>query len=128
MASCECGRKWTGNSECHCASCHSHFTSDSAFIAHLASPQSDDACYPPSGITRKDGSPALELIERTHGDTWRIRRDDEHPFSHLPPSPGLPKNRVECSWCRTVTQDGISPVSHTICASCSEALLKDAAV
>lgn len=80
MASCECGRKWTGHSECHCASCHEHFTNDSAFIRHLASPQSDDACYPPSGTVRKDGSPALVQTQRAHGPTWMVRDDREHPF------------------------------------------------
>lgn len=87
MAWCECGRKWTGHSECHCATCHEHFTNDSAFLRHLASPQSDDACYPPSEANRRDGTPALVQTERVHGLTWMVRDDREHHFSNSGASP-----------------------------------------
>lgn len=94
MATCECGRKWTGNSECHCATCHEHFTSDQAFIVHLASPQSDDACYPPAEAERKDGKSALVLTQRAHGPTWMVRDDRDHPFSNFGASPESPKSKA----------------------------------
>jgi hypothetical protein len=31
---CGCGRVWTAAREAHCAGCHLHFSSDSAFDAH----------------------------------------------------------------------------------------------
>jgi len=76
----DCGRKWTGHAEAHCASCCQHFTSDSAFDRHLAPVHSDDDCYPPEIFVKRDGSPLFEQIERKHGPVWRIAETREHPF------------------------------------------------
>lgn len=97
---CDCGRKWTGHTEAHCATCHTHFTSDGAFDRHLASPKSDDACYPPATILRKDGTPALEAIQRKYGLVWRVRDDRQHPFSDFGAgveSPELPPSEASLS-------------------------------
>lgn len=82
-----CQRSWTGNSEAHCASCCNHFSSDRAFDKHLAPPQSDQTCFDPSTITRKDDSPYYVQIERSHGPVWMVRDDREHPFSTTGASP-----------------------------------------
>jgi hypothetical protein len=36
--SCDCGRVWTGTQQAHCAGCHLHFSSDSAFDCHTVAP------------------------------------------------------------------------------------------
>ncbi len=34
----DCGRLWTGTQQGHCAGCHLHFSSDSAFEEHVVAP------------------------------------------------------------------------------------------
>ena len=52
-----CAREWNGTRECHCATCHLHFGSVSAFDRH----RRDFACLPVAEITRvrTTGKPLL---------------------------------------------------------------------
>jgi hypothetical protein len=79
----DCERTWLALSEAHCPSCCSHFTSDSAFDAHLTR----NGCADPATITRdrgvRRGRPVFELVERSSGPAWQFADEREHPFSHL---------------------------------------------
>jgi hypothetical protein len=84
-----CGREWTEPSEAHCAGCHRHFSSDSAFDKHQAidhrpcskrpENQGDNkhkvcaaqsVCRDPATLKKRDGSPPLRQIETDRGTTW----------------------------------------------------------
>lgn len=60
----QCHRTWTSLAESHCAACHEHFGSDSAFLAH----QVRDECRPPP--TR-----GLKAVERKDGVVWVSDRE-----------------------------------------------------
>ncbi len=74
VAGCDCGRIWRGHASAHCPTCHNHFTSDRAFDAHLASPDSPNPCYPPETLIRKDGEPRFLLVQRAHGPVWMLNK------------------------------------------------------
>lgn len=77
----DCHRTWTRHREAHCATCCAHFSSDSAFDAHLAPARSVDSCYDPASFVKKDGTDLFEIIERSHGPVWRVVELREHPFA-----------------------------------------------
>ncbi len=79
MTTCNhCNRTWTTTGEAHCASCCQHFTSDRSFDTHLAAAKSDDDCYDPATITRKDGRPMFETVMRASGVMWGIANPQQH--------------------------------------------------
>ena len=55
-----CGRRWAGLAECHCAGCHQHFSSVSAFDLHRVSGE----CIDPAGHSR------LVVRSGPHGVVW----------------------------------------------------------
>lgn len=77
----DCGRYWNALGEAHCASCCEHFTSDSAFDRHLASPTDERCCFLPGEIRDKRGRAAFVLTSRASRPTWMLRDEREHPFS-----------------------------------------------
>ena len=80
----DCGRKWSALEEAHCAACHHHFSSDSAFDTHQRidhkSCQVDgehgrvcravSVCRDPSTLLSKAGKPRLECVESPYGIVW----------------------------------------------------------
>lgn len=78
----ECGREWTEAGDAHCAACHRHFSSDSAFDRHQSMdhrpckghPQSRcyarSICHDPATLRKRDGSQPLVLIETDRGLSW----------------------------------------------------------
>lgn len=75
MTKCDCGRQWTGLTECHCTGCHRHFTSVQPFDAHWIGVENRH-CVDPAALKRKDGSPLLDTVERKSGSVWRMYRPD----------------------------------------------------
>jgi hypothetical protein len=72
----DCHRTWTGHAEAHCSICHHHFTSNSAFDAHLAPSKAEEDCYDPETITNRTGEPRFVAVDRKHGPTWAVNRPD----------------------------------------------------
>ena len=68
----DCHRTWKGYSQAHCASCCTHFTSDSAFDKHLASPKAPEDCYDPATLTKADGSPLFKLVQHVSGPVCTV--------------------------------------------------------
>jgi hypothetical protein len=71
----DCGRKWTGVQEAHCAGCCRHFSSDTAFDAHLVAPppfgpRPFGTCRDPAELVKGDGSPRLTEVAARFGSTW----------------------------------------------------------
>jgi len=78
----ECGREWTEAGDAHCANCHRHFSSDSAFDLHQrldhrpckGHPQSRCAgvsvCQDPATLRKRDGSLRLVQLRTDAGLTW----------------------------------------------------------
>lgn len=78
----DCGREWTELGDAHCAACHRHFSSDSAFDAHQRidhRPCKDhphsrcyarSVCQDPGALYKRDGTPRLFLVETERGVTW----------------------------------------------------------
>lgn len=57
-----CGRRWNSPTQAHCAACHSHFGSASAFDRHLK--VDDDGatiCTDPAWARTKKGDPVFKL-------------------------------------------------------------------
>lgn len=73
----DCGRTWTAHSECHCASCCAHFTGIDAFDVHLAPVRSNDGCYDPASLERRDGGQKLFKVERASGPAWSLTNPEE---------------------------------------------------
>lgn len=65
-----CGREWTAKQEAHCAGCHRHFSSDSAFDAHISVDQAGSVHHDPATLRKRDGSPRLVPVQSEHGVTW----------------------------------------------------------
>lgn len=64
----DCGRKWTGRRECHCASCHNHFGSPSSFDRHFVAGR----CMTAQELIDTD---QLTPVSRKTGTVWvRERR------------------------------------------------------
>jgi hypothetical protein len=66
-----CHRSWTGYTQAHCASCHSHFSTPSAFDRHMT----DAGCRQPEELRNKDGSYVLGLRVDKWGRTWSFAGD-----------------------------------------------------
>lgn len=64
----DCHRSWTGLAECHCAGCHRHFGSDSAFDIHQIGV--DAVCRDPATLFDRHGTPRLKAVERKSGMVW----------------------------------------------------------
>jgi len=62
----DCGRRWNGRNEAHCATCHEHFSAPDNFTRHRV----DGVCAWPGGVYRGPGRPYLRLAERAGGPTW----------------------------------------------------------
>lgn len=68
----ECGRRWSGRRECHCAACHHHFGSPSSFDRH----QVDGRCLTSAEmVTPMDatGRPRLVPSDNKYGTVWILR-------------------------------------------------------
>jgi hypothetical protein len=97
----DCGREWTASREAHCASCHRHFSSDSAFDMHWGishspcakRPENQGAnkhkvCYAtsvhrdPATIRTREGAPRLIEVQTEHGPVWS--RPGSRPSEPLP--------------------------------------------
>lgn len=80
----DCGRQWSASRESHCAGCHRHFSSDSAFDAHQRldhgpcdvggehgrTCQAISVCLNPKTLTKGDGSPRLVEVQTPDGLLW----------------------------------------------------------
>jgi hypothetical protein len=85
----DCGRPGTDLKEAHCAACHRHFTSVSAFDAHQRidhkpcgkAPENQgenphkvcdarSVCLDPATLHKPDGSPVLVQVETACGPVW----------------------------------------------------------
>jgi hypothetical protein len=75
----DCHRTWYGLEECHCASCHEHFSSDTVFLAH----QTEDACRDPGRLAKTDGTALLKQVERKGGPVWVTNDHRVHPQKAL---------------------------------------------
>lgn len=64
----DCHRSWTGLAECHCAGCHHHFGSDSAFDTHQVGDNS--ICHDPATMTDKHGVLRFKAVQRASGRVW----------------------------------------------------------
>jgi hypothetical protein len=70
----DCGRIWTALREAHCAACCRHFSSDSAFDAHIFppppyGPRPFKTCCDPARL-RKGGKPKLICVDLPEGRMW----------------------------------------------------------
>lgn len=76
MASCRCGRRWTGLAQAHCASgCHAHFGSVRGFDRHRATGH----CADPGTIATRAGKPVFRADDGPLGITWVLATDRIHP-------------------------------------------------
>ncbi len=85
----DCGREWTELGDAHCAACHRHFSSDSAFDKHQAidhrpcskraENQGDNkhkvcyaqsVCRDPATLRKRDGTSPLRQVKIDYGMTW----------------------------------------------------------
>jgi hypothetical protein len=76
-----CGRRWNALGQAHCAQCHAHFGSDTAFDLHLGRiPASGPPpCRNPAKLTKRDGTPRLVLrdgvwVKPTADPEWAAKR------------------------------------------------------
>ena len=67
----ECHRSWTGHTQAHCVSCHSHFSTPSAFDKHIT----DEGCRQPEQLRDKHGNYVLGLRVDKWGRTWSFAGD-----------------------------------------------------
>ncbi len=58
-----CGARWNGQAVAHCAKCHLHFSSDTAFTLHRRGLQ----CIDPATATKRDGTPQFQLRHEKGG-------------------------------------------------------------
>jgi hypothetical protein len=68
IASCRCGRRWTGLAQAHCTVCHRHFSTDGAADRH----RKQASCMDPLLVLRRDGSPVFALRCDAYGATFRL--------------------------------------------------------
>jgi hypothetical protein len=68
----DCGRRWAARSEAHCAVCHRHFTSPTAFDLHLSTSRDGETVThrDPATLLDRHGRPRLVLIARASGPAW----------------------------------------------------------
>lgn len=66
-----CDRRWTGLKECHCATCHEHFSTVTNFDAHRV----NGRCVKPAKA--KIGGRSLKAVERSHGTVWVLDTETE---------------------------------------------------
>lgn len=83
IATCQCGRSWSGNNQAHCRMCHEHFSTVKNFDAHRPGPRKRDGsptCGTPATITRtkRDGTvvPVLRSVKYADGPTWVSYTED----------------------------------------------------
>lgn len=84
-----CDRTWAGLAEAHCATCHRHFTTASAFDLHRVGPTDDRSCADPATLLKGDGQPKLSAVLRGSGDVWGYPSGGEAHFERqrrLPPT------------------------------------------
>jgi hypothetical protein len=84
----DCHRTWHGHAECHCAECHHHFGSDTAFLVHQAAGE----CRDPATILDGQGEPRLKPVKRKDGLVWVSNRD-RHALRGLASGPGGPSRK-----------------------------------
>lgn len=83
MSQCRgCGRKWTGQAECHCTACHESFTSETIFTKHQVSDRKHGfRCLTPKQMsaarTPESEKPIFTTAERKHGMVWTSWSPDE---------------------------------------------------
>jgi hypothetical protein len=70
-----CDRHWHGLTEAHCAGCHQHFSSVTAFDAHQPRP---GGCPDPGSLRDGSGNPLLRLADRASGPTWVVWASEEN--------------------------------------------------
>ena len=75
MASCNCGRNWTGLAQAHCTVCHEHFGSVRGFDRH----RSTGRCQDPAGIVARSGRRVFRNADGGLGGTWVLDTDRVHP-------------------------------------------------
>ena len=73
--SCNCGRRWDGYDQAHCASCHQHFGSVNGFDLHRVGSDGDRHCADPATLawgpkSKHAGKPRLRASGGPHGVTW----------------------------------------------------------
>lgn len=78
-----CGRRWTGDTECHCTRCHQHCSTVAAFDEHLGDRSAAHPrgyCIPLGGIprSRTDRTPKFRLRPGPHGQTWVLNKTDQY--------------------------------------------------
>ncbi len=83
----DCGRRWTARREAHCPGCCRHFTSDSAFDAHLVAPppvgpRPFQTCRDPAGLRTGKGTPRLVQAATRWGPAWGW--PGERPAASIP--------------------------------------------
>lgn len=73
----QCGRGWTGLKECHCATCHESFSTESNFDRHRIFDVDGDwetrRCLTPEemvALRTKSGSAVLDQSQRKFGRVW----------------------------------------------------------
>jgi hypothetical protein len=80
-ASCRnCGRRWSGETECHCPTCHRHFGNVSGFDRH----RRNDTCLDPATEQRRDGNPAFTTTDRVSGPVWLLWSPTPNPWAKKP--------------------------------------------
>ena len=77
---CECGRRWGGLAECHCAECHLHFLSVTGFDRHRWHRigkrgdvvEWESGCSAPREMLKlgRNGKPRMVPAERLYGTVW----------------------------------------------------------
>lgn len=56
MATCGCGREWTGANQAHCPTCHEHFSTVALFDRHRAG---EGGCKDPAMLRDRHAALAL---------------------------------------------------------------------
>jgi hypothetical protein len=77
----ECGRRWTGKTECHCTRCHNHFGSPTAFDRHMIAGK----CLPAHQLVEpvtEGGPPRLTPVTRKTGTVWIVGRRENAGTVH----------------------------------------------
>lgn len=68
-----CGRKWRSETQCHCATCHAHFSSPYTFDLHLRG----ERHVRPEDVRDRNGYRLLKLVEKAGagGSVWVTHRE-----------------------------------------------------
>lgn len=78
-----CDRNWTGIAEAHCAACHRHFTTTTAFDKHRQGTDDNRYCADPATLLTSAGKPRLSAVLRASGEVWGYPSDGEASFGWL---------------------------------------------